>query len=290
MGCFLGYAFNAGKWAFFVSLFTIDEKQMVTMPEVASLAWKFMIPAAIIALLFVVIGTLRKPKMLSWATAATQEMQKKSDYDKVPIIALFSPVIPVVFILAFKLQQASLALMIGIAFAVLTTQYKKKWKGGFKIITSSAFDGFQSVALTVALMFGVGILVIACQRPELSAPMAVIIKAITPSTVVGFVLIFGVIGPLLTQYRGPMSPWGLGTALVKILATTTALNIPMLLLTFIGYDYIVGVTDATSSQVVWAAGAVDSTPVKVQIGTIPYTWLTALVAVIMAVIMFPLFR
>ena len=290
MGCFLGYAFNAGKWAFFVSLFKINDKEMVSLQDVAAMAWKFMIPAAIIALLFVIIGITRKPKMLSWATEASESVKKKNDYEKVPLISLLSPVIPVVIVLVFKLSQVSLALFIGIAYAVLTTQYKKKFKGSFQLVVSSAYDGFQSVALTVVLMFGVGILVVAAQCEQLAPAMQAIIGAITPKTAIGFVLIFGVIGPLLTQYRGPMNPWGLGSALAKILATTTALSTPSLLMTFIGYDYIVGVTDATSSQVVWTAGAVDSTPLKVQVGTIPYTWLTTLIAVIMAATMFPLFN
>jgi H+/gluconate symporter-like permease len=290
MGTFLGYAFNAARWAFFESLFNINNVAMVSLQEVASLMWKFMIPAGIIAVFFVIFGTLKKPKVLSWETEATKDMQNKTDYERVPLISLISPIVPVVFILALKIQQASLALFVGIAFAVITTQYKKFFKGGFKLITSAAYDGFQGVALTVILMFGIGILVTAAQRPELSESMTVIINAITPTSLIGFVIVFGIIGPLLTQYRGPMSPWGLGTALIKILATATPLNIPLLLLTTIGYDYVVGVTDATSSQVVWTAGAVDSTPVKMQIGTIPYTWACAFAAVIMGLAMFPLFR
>jgi len=288
MGCFLGYAFNAGKWAFFVTLFTVNEQAAVTLQDVAGIAWKFMIPAAIIAVAFVIIGILKKPKVLSWATEAPPEIKGKDDYEKVPLIALLAPVIPVVLVLVFNLAHVSLAFFIGIAYAILTTQYKKGFKGGFKLIASSAFDGFQSVALTVVLMFGIGILVTAAQRPELAAPMDSIISAITPTSVIGYILIFGVLGPILTQYRGPMSPWGLGTALVKILAATT-LNLPLLLITFIGYDYIVGVTDATSSQVVWTAGAAGTTPLRLQVGTLPYTWLTALVAVILGVILFPVF-
>lgn len=289
MGCFLGYAFNAGKWAFFVSLFTINDTAMVTLQDVASMAWKFMIPAAIIAIIFVVYGCLRKPKLLSWATEASDDLKKKADYEKVPLISLLAPVVPVVLVLVFNMSNVCLALFIGIAYAVITTQFKKKFKGCMKLITSAAYDGFQGVAMTVVLMFGVGILVIAAQRPELSEAMTAIISAITPKSVIAFVVIFGVVGPLLTQYRGPMSPWGLGSALAKILATTTTLSTPVLLMTFMAYDYIVGVSDATSSQVVWAAGEVDTSPVKVQIGTLPFTWATSIVAVILAVIMFPVF-
>ena len=289
MGCFLGYAFNAGKWAFFVSLFTINDAQMVSLQDVASMAWKFMIPAAIIAILFVIYGCLRKPKLLSWATEASEDLKKTIEYEKVPLISLLTPIVPVLLVLVFKMSNVCLALFIGMAYAILTTQFTKKFKGTMKLLTSAAYDGFQGVAMTVVLMFGVGILVLAAQRPELADAMAAIIGAITPKSVISFILIFGVVGSLLTQYRGPMSPWGLGSALAKILATTTTLSTPVLLMTFMAYDYIVGVSDATSSQVVWAAGEVDSSPVKIQIGTLPATWLTCIVTIVMAVIMFPVF-
>lgn len=289
MGCFIGYAFNAGKWAFFVSLFKIGDAKdsLVTLQSVASFAWKFMIPALIIAVVFVLFGIMKRPKLLSWSLAAPVEMKK--EYKKVPVIALLTPVIPVALVLALGLQQVSIAFFIGIAYAVITTQYANKFKGSWNIITSAAYDGFQSTALTVVLMFGVGILVIAAQRPELAEPMGKIITAITPKSVLGFIMVFGIIGPILTQYRGPMNPWGMGAALAKVMAAST-LSVPVLLAAFMSFDYIVGVSDATSSQVVWTAGAADTTPVRIQVGTLPFTWLTALVGVILGVILFPVFK
>jgi H+/gluconate symporter-like permease len=289
MGCFIGYAFNPAKWAFFVSIFKIGDatESLITLQDVGSFAWKFMIPAVVIAVIFILIGTLKKPKLLSWAAEAPAQMKK--DYKRVPLISLLTPVVPVILVLAFKLSQVSLALMIGILYAIITTQFTTRFRGTWNIITGAAYDGFQSTALTVVLMFGVGILVVAAQRPELSLAMSKIITAITPTTVFGFILLFGIIGPVLTQYRGPMNPWGLGAALAKIMAAST-LSIPVLLAAFMSFDYIVGVTDATSSQVVWTAGAADTTPVKIQLGTLPFTWLTAFVGVILGIILFPIFK
>ncbi len=293
MGCFIGYAFNAGKWAFFVELFrpAAEQEPLISLQEVASFAWKFMIPALIIAVAFVIFGCLKKPKLLSWSTKTTEEMkaQASKSYEKVPLISMLAPVVPVAIVIAFGLSQVCLAFFIGILYAILTTQYKKKFKGSFNIVTSAAYDGFQSTALTVVLMFGVGILVVAATRPELSGPMGSIISSITPTSVIGFILMFGVIGPFLTQYRGPLSPWGLGAAIAKIMAAST-LSIPVLLAAFMAFDYIVGVSDATSSQVVWTAGAADTTPAKIQVGTLPFTWLTCLVTVILGVILFPVFK
>lgn len=54
MGCFIGYAFNAARWTFFVSLFKFGEDvdSLVTLQTVASFAWKFVIPAIIIAVVY----------------------------------------------------------------------------------------------------------------------------------------------------------------------------------------------------------------------------------------------
>lgn len=289
MGCFIGYAFNAARWTFFVNLFKFgdDAESLVTMQTVSSFAWKFVIPAAIIAILFVLIGCIKKPKMLCWAAAAPDDLKK--EYKKVPLISLLTPIIPVALVLIFNMQNVSIAFFIGIAYAILTTQFKTKFKGGFGIVTSACYDGFQSTALTVVLMFGVGILVTVTQRPELSGPMGQIIQAITPTSTIGFILLFGVLGPILTQYRGPMNPWGMGAALAKVMAAST-LSIPVLMASFMSYDYVTGVSDATSSQVVWTAGSADTTPVKVQLGTLPFTWLTALIGVILGTIVFPVFK
>ena len=286
-GGFLGYAFNPARWAFYVSLFKIgNANSLVSINFVASFAWKFLIPAAIIAVAFVVFGVLKKPRYLTWAA----EMPAKStDYKKVPLISLLSPIVPVVLLLVLKLSSISIVFLIGIAYAVITTQYKNKFKGSWQLITSGAYDGFTAIGLSVILMFGVGILVKAAQRPELSGAMGQIIKLITPTSVLGFILLFGLIGPLLTQYRGPMNPWGMGAALVSIFATGGVIGVPVLLAAFMTYDYVTGVSDATSSQVVWTAGMVDSSPVKLQLGSLPFTWLTSLIGVIMGVILFGVF-
>ena len=290
MGCFMGYAFNPSKWAFFVTLFkpAADQDSLTSIAEVSAYAWKFFIIAAVIAVLFVIIGVLRKPKVLTWATEATAT-QKNVEYKKVPLLSFLAPVVPVALIFITKTPEVSWALIVGIIYAILTTQYKNVFKGSFKLISSAAYEGIQSVALTTVLMFGAGILIAAVRLPQLADPIGKLITAITPTSAIMFIVVFGVIGPLLTPYRGPMNPWGMGSAIASLLAAGS-LSIPVLLAAFYAYDYIVGISDATASQVVWTAGEVDSTPVKISLGTLPFTWLTCLLAVILGVILFPLFK
>ncbi len=292
MGCFMGFAFNPSKWAFFVTLFKLNpnEESLISIAEVSSFAWKFFIIAALISVAFVVIGVLKKPKMLSWSTNATADQKAKyTEYKKLPMISFLAPVIPVILIFVTKTSQVSWALLVGIVYAVVTTQYKNWFKGGFKLIASAVYEGIQSVALTTVLMFGAGILIQAVRLPQLSEPIGGLISSITPTSAIMFIIIFGVIGPLLTPYRGPMNPWGMGAAIAALLAAGP-LSTPVLLAAFMSYDYIVGITDATASQVVWTAGEVDSTPVKVSLGTLPFTWLVCLCSVILGVLLFPLLK
>ena len=290
LGCFMGYCFNPSKWQFFVSLFTMNDTAMITLQEVSAFAWKFFIVAAVIAVVFVIIGVCSKPKMLLWAAPASEEQKEAAvAYKKVPAISLISPLIPVILLFIFKTGQVSWALLVGILYAVLTTTFKDGFKGGFKLVTSAAFEGLQSTALTVVLMFGCGMVIKVVQLPQLAQPIGTVINAITPATAIGFILMFGLIGPLLTPYRGPMNPWGMGSAIAALFAAGP-LSIPVLLSAFYAYDYIVGVTDPTASQVVWTAGEVDSSPLRISLGTLPFTWATSLLAVILGTIIFPLMK
>jgi len=173
--------------------------------------------------------------------------QASKSYEKVPLISMLAPVVPVAIVIAFGLSQVCLAFFIGILYAILTTQYKKKFKGSFNIVTSAAYDGFQSTALTVVLMFGVGYPGCSCHTPGALRTNGIDhFQHYADSSVIGFILMFGVIGPFLTQYRGPLSPWGLGARYRQDHGGEYSVDSGAACCLW-PLDYIVGVSDATSS-------------------------------------------
>jgi hypothetical protein len=99
------------------------------------------------------------------------------------------------------------------------------------------------------------------------------------------VILFGLIGPILTLYRGPLNPWGLGAALAGILATTS-LPLGILVAMFWLYDYFVGVNDPTASQVVWSIGYLQVSGGKYTRATIGFNLVYVLIGIIIAVCWF----
>lgn len=176
--------------------------------------------------------------------------------------------------------------MAAIVYAILTTQWKNKFRGVNDMLSKSIFDGFSNVAITIVLMFGIGMVITAAKHPKLVEPIGQMLKLVVPSTSFGVVLVFGVIGPILTLYRGPLNPWGMGAALAGILATGN-LPVGILVAMFWVYDYFVGVTDPTASQIAWSAGYLETTTWKLARSILPFSWLTAIIGMIIAVLKYP---
>lgn len=282
MGCFIGYAFNVARWQFMVELLGVDIKL------VQHFAFIFFFVGIACALIFMFVGIKVRGPVFGWSLKLESGMATGAAYEKVPAYALLTPIIPLVLVAAFK-WDVIISFLVAIVYAVLTTQGKKKFKGVGNLLTRTIFDGFSSTALTVSLMFGIGMLVKAATHPNLAAPIGDLLKGVYPHSILGYILLFGIFGPPLTQYRGPMNPWGLGAAIAKIMAAGP-LSLPALLGAFWTFDFVVGVSDATSSQTVWTAGYVGKTPVDIQKATLPFTWGAALVGVVISAVIFPLFK
>lgn len=284
MGSFLGYTLNVARWKFIMELVGAN------LDMVKTFAMTFLIPGVIITITMIVLGCKLKSPLFAWAVGPSTPAGAgvSVSYERVPVYALITPIIPLILVVAFKMDFIA-AFLIAMVYGILSTQWKVKYKGVWDLVTRSVFEGFSVSALTVSLMFGIGMLVTAAMHPKLVGEIGKMVSYIYPGSVLTFVLLFGVFGPPLTQYRGPMNPWGLGAALAKIMASG-ALSLQALVAGFWVLDYVVGVSCPTSSQVAWTAGAVDKSPVELQKLTLPVTWLTALVGVLIATFMFPVFK
>ena len=110
------------------------------------------------------------------------------------------------------------------------------------LVNKSAYDGFANVAVTVVLIMGIGMGLAAAKQEALLEPIKALLSSVVPSSPLPVILLFGVAGPFLTMYRGPLNPWGLGAALIGILLTT---SLPLGLIVTLAwlYDYYVAVND-----------------------------------------------
>lgn len=274
-GTSVGYFMNVARWTFIGNLVGLE----ATDPLIKNTAIMLIVPAIIISILLIVIGIKVKGPVFSWA--AKRETAANVN---VPLYAILAPVVPLLLVIIFK-WNANTALIAGIIYAVLTTQWKNKFRGVLDLINKSAYDGFANVSVTVAIMMGIGMVLAAAKQEALQEPITLLLTSIVPTNPLPVILLFGVVGPFLTMYRGPLNPWGLGAALIGILLTT---SLPLGLIVILAwlYDYYVAVNDPTASQVTWACGYLQISVGKYTRGTCLIDALYVLVGVIIAVVVF----
>ncbi|MBE7722526.1 hypothetical protein [Lacrimispora indolis] len=276
-GTSIGYFMNVARWTFIGNLVGLEASD----PLVKNTAIMLIIPGIIISILLIVIGIKVKGPVFSWSAEKKSVSANDSD---VPLYAVLAPVIPLVLVMAFK-WDVNTALIAGIIYAVLCTQWKVGFKGSLDLINKAAFDGFANVSVTIVIMMGIGMVLAAAKQELLLAPIQALLTKVVPTSPLMIILVFGAIGPFLTMYRGPLNPWGLGAALIGILLGT---GLPIGLIVTLAwlYDYYVAVNDPTASQVTWACGYMQLGVGKYTRGTFLIDALFVLAGVILAVVFF----
>ncbi|MGI6126604.1 MAG: hypothetical protein ACOYEF_06520 [Planifilum sp.] len=282
-GYFLGYQLNIARWQ------VVAELVHVPLLTVGKFAMVFLVPGVIVTILMILFGLkYEKRRVYAWSMPRDKTAtERRGGSPLVRWYAMISPIVPLACVLLFKMHIIT-ALIVGILYTILSTQWQVKFRGVWNLLHQSIFEGFRDSALTVALMFGVGILVTAATLPELSAPINALLQWVEPKNVWGFLLLFGIVGTPLGMYRGPMNPWGLGGAIARLMSKGE-LSSGALAGAFWTMDFVVGVADPTDSQIVWVSGYVNESPVRIVQFLLPYAWLLGLIGTVLTIFMFPLF-
>lgn len=205
-------------------------------------------------------------------------------------ISFLSPILPLFLILLFDVNFIA-AFIVGLLYAFLTT-YKK---GRLNLFIQSCFEGGGVVMPAVVLMFGIGMLLVAIMGPGGTLeqypngwPVLNIVKPlmaqIIPSNPISYILIFSAVAPL-ALYRGPLNVWGMGYGLAAVFLAS-GLNPGAVMGLLIAVGQIQGISDPTNTHNVWLANEMRVDVQKVLWNTIIYTWLMAIVGLIISSIMF----
>jgi len=205
-------------------------------------------------------------------------------------ISFLSPILPLFLILLFDINFIA-AFIVGLLYAFLTT-YKK---GRLNLFIQSCFEGGGVVMPAVVLMFGIGMLLVAIMGPgaELAQypngwPVLNIVKPlmaqIIPTNPISYVLIFTAAAPL-ALYRGPLNVWGMGYGIAAVFLAS-GLNPGAVMGLLIAVGQIQGISDPTNTHNVWLANEMRVDVQKVLWNTIIYTWLMAIVGLVISSIMF----
>lgn len=206
-------------------------------------------------------------------------------------ISYFTPIIPLFLILIFNINFIA-AFIVGLLYGFIST-YKNN---SLNILVRSILEGGAVVMPAVALMLGIGMLLNAVMGPggDISAIypegwpvlnlLQPVMREIVPHNAFVYVLLFTAAAPL-ALYRGPLNVWGMGFGLAAIFLTS-GMNPGAIMGLLLSVGQIQGISDPTNTQNVWLANEMRVDVQKILWNTIPYTWVIAVLGLIVSALMF----
>ena len=244
----------------------------------------FAAPFGGIMLVAIVLFMLIEGKRMGKARYKAVLSEPATQQAFVPWYALLTPVVPLIPVLVFALLPRfshraeaydfpiSVALLLGVLYGAIST-----WKRGqstTQLLTKSAFDGIAAVGPALAIMVGIGMVLIATMSPEVSAVMQPVLARIMPhghrlGAILWYIALFTVLAPL-ALYRGPLNLYGMGAGLIGTLQGILPTGAIMAAFTAVGM--VQGVCDPTNTQNVWIANYTNTDVQDILKRTLPYMW------------------
>ncbi|VYU67677.1 transporter [Clostridium tertium] len=265
MGISLGGLFNVSNYQFYVD--TIG----MSMDVVKSSSLILGIISLVVTVLYIIINVNKKSVRSSWAMPSEETSTKKNN---VNILALLSPLVPILLVYLFKLS-AEVALLTATIFAIVVTKPKQI----IQITTSSLVEGIQDVAGVIGLMMGIGILLNGVSSQAAVALMQPLISAVLPTSPIPYIIIF-TIGAPLALYRGPLNMYGLGSGIANVMLAAGTLSPAAIGMALRSTGVVQGVSDPTNTQNVIVADFAKVDVNSVLKSTLPYTVLITFVSLI----------
>lgn len=266
MGIAAGLPFELPVWQFFSTALTLP------VPTVRGFMIKLFPFALLAAILFVCVEIHRRGAEHTWTfKVAEKQRTRRQQLGDAPWYALFTPAVPLILALGFKLAIIP-SLLAGILYALATTTRPREMN---KRLLRTLYAAFEVAAAPITLFIAIGILLAAVKLPGTVNALEPLMKSVSPHNAVLFVLVFTLLVPLCL-YRGPLNIYGLGAGIAGVLIAAGVYPAIAVLGLTTSYNQVFGVADPTSTQTVWAAQYAGVTPQQVMTRTLPYVWCVAL--------------
>lgn len=191
-------------------------------------------------------------------------------------LALLTPVLPLFLVLAcgWGIMPAFVA---AITFGVLST-----WqKDSITLLTRAIIDGITTVIPAVFLMIGIGMLIASVSHPQVAGAIGPLVAQIVPTTAVWYVIGFTLLTPF-ALYRGPLSLWGMGSGLIKLIQNSTTLSGQAIMGMLMSVGQVQGICDPTNTHNIWIATYLGTDTQALFKKTVLYAWLCSLAGLILA--------
>jgi hypothetical protein len=193
---------------------------------------------------------------------------------------MLTPVVPLVLVMALK-WPITPALLTGIVYALVATRPKAP----LDTLVRTAHEGVENSAPAVLLLIMIGMLLKAVMHPMVTEELTGFLKAVIPSTLVGYILFFAILAPL-SLYRGPLNLFGLGSGLAAVIIGTGSLSPTATMGAFLAMERLQVAGDPTNTQNVWTSNFVGVDVNQVTKKLLPYLWAVAAVSAVCSGLMF----
>lgn len=246
-----GFIFNPILFTLYRQLLQLQDTEL--LPNQVSIFAFILLGLMLIAVfIYAMIAAKRSGEMLLMSAVPKEELLKRTRKKGVPLVALLTPIVPLVLFFGFNAYGIKLdfiaAFIIGSIFAILTTD----WRNGIKALTSSAIKGIEDGAPAAILMMGIGMLLNALNLQPIKTALEPLIKSLPFGSPIFYVAFFGLFSPL-ALYRGPLNIFGIGIGLFTIMFGTGVLPAIALLAAIMCVVQVQNICDPTNTHNVWIA-------------------------------------
>ena len=261
LGIGLGGMFNPANWRFYIELLNLPPDQVKFYSvRVAAILLS-------VAIFYLIFEGRRQSKVFAWAA-----VNDEPEGPRVPLPALFTPILPPFLMLAFGWPDIP-AFMTAIVYGCLTTQPRRLVSN----VTAAILEGLKDVGPVVALFIGLGMTLNATMDDSAKAIMNPFLERVLPGSPLAYVAFFTLLAPL-ALYRGPFNLYGLGAGFAALMAKSTVLPPLAVMTAFMSVGQMQSICDPTNTANVWIGQFVQISPEKILKHTIPYVLVFILMA------------
>jgi hypothetical protein len=247
-----GFIFNPILFTLYLQLLQVEAGKPLPS-EVSNFAFGLLGLMVVAVIIYSIIAAKRSGEVLFMTVTTTEELLERKSDRRVPLIALITPVVPLLIFFGFNYFGIKIdfiaTFIIGALFAVLVTQPRL----AIKNLSAAMIKGVEDGAPAAILMMGIGMLINALNLPAIKTALEPLIKTLPFDSPVFYVLFFGLLSPL-ALYRGPLNLFGIGIGIFSIVFGTGVLPALALLAAIMSIVQVQNVCDPTNTHNVWIAG------------------------------------
>ena len=189
-----------------------------------------------------------------------------------PYYTYIVPVFPVLMIMVFKWQIIP-TFLVCIVLALVADAATAVLQGHLNLFNKTFYDAFPDIATIAALWTICGMIIVAGQMPQVADALKPIFSPILPHTPAQAALFFGVLGGVLSIYRGPLVVVGTGAALLAIMLSAEEIPVPYLYALWLAPTVMQGSVDPTNSWTLWTIGYTKVSHGQFLKTALPFGWL-----------------